>query len=217
MTFDFQKMLAAMPVVSDEEIARHEAERREREERDRRHQARLLLSDAPVPRPVLDAIIDGTLEATAALSVMRKWLEARRTKGSKPTLVLLGGAGCGKTTAAVYAMAQDPHRATYAKIRDVANLYRAGFGEDSARFEAMLRDGLLVVDELTTERDVDLGRAALHEVIDERQAKGRSTVLIANRTKAEFRERYDARTIDRLREGAVVVELAGKSMRKGAW
>jgi DNA replication protein DnaC len=134
--------------------------------------------------------------------------------------MLLGGVGSGKTVAAAWAVASYARRsmgAKYDKMRDVANLYRAGFGDDLKAFERMLRVPLLVIDELTTERDADLGKAALHEVVDERASRDLRTLLLANRTKDEIRDRYDARTIDRLRECAAVVTLADKSMRKGAW
>ena len=176
------------------------------------------ITSIPVRRDLLEPILDGAVSATPAITAVREWYDAR----SKPVLVLIGGVGSGKTVAAaclvVHARASSRHLVTaYAKMRDVANLYRAGFGADAAAFERLIVAGLLVIDELTTERDIDLGRAALHEVIDERGAHGRPTLLLANRTKDEIRSRYDARTIDRLRENAAVVELAATSMRKGAW
>lgn len=217
--------IAKQPQPTEAELAERERvyqeERRVREEREAaarakadRSQRMWRIADMPIDRAMVAKVVDGDIANTPAMDAVRKWVDARKANTGKPTLVLLGGAGTGKTLAAAWAIAhcRDGH---YTRIRDIANLYRAGFGDDAKDFVRLLESDLLVIDELTTERDADLGRAALHEVIDERQHKDRPTILIANRTAAELRERYDARTIDRLREGAVVVALSGKSMRKG--
>jgi DNA replication protein DnaC len=214
-----------VPEETPEQRAKREreAERREQRALEAQRQAiesrvREALYDVPITVPMLDAVIADSLGSTPAIDAVQRWIDAK----GKPILVLLGGVGTGKTVAAAWALAREArrspyHGASYAKIRDLANLFRAGFGEDLKAFERHQGARLLVVDELTTERDADLGRACLHELIDWRGAKGAPTILLANRTKAEIAKHYDARTIDRLRECAAVVELAGKSMRKGAW
>jgi DNA replication protein DnaC len=53
-------------------------------------------------------------------------------------------------------------------------------------------------------------------VLDDRIGGKRRTLLISNLSKAALLERLDERTVDRLRELGVIVELAGKSMRSGA-
>lgn len=208
--------------LTPEQLAEHErleAERREAEEaaraKARRKAALSRLEDLPIDADIAAKVVDGGIVETDAVKAVHRWIDALAERKGKPTLVLLGGPGTGKTIAAGVAYSRQ-RDAEYRKMRDVANLYRAGFGEDAERWQRMLTRTLVIVDELTTERDVDLGRAALHELIDERQPRRRATLLIANRTASEIRERYDARTIDRLREGAVVVSLSGKSMRRGA-
>lgn len=218
-------MLASMPVLTPEQIEAEERKRAEAEEQRakaeharRRRDAVESLGDLPIAREMLEPIVDGSVGDSAAISAVRSWYESK----GKPVLMLLGGVGSGKTVAAGWLLAritmtERSASARYVKMRDVANLYRAGFGDDAKAFADVIKCGLLVIDELTTERDADLGRAALHEVIDERGTRRRPTLLLANRTKDEIRERYDARTIDRLRECAVVVTVGAKSMRKGAW
>jgi DNA replication protein DnaC len=213
---DFAALVAHLPAVDPADLERDVAERERRREQRQRAERIAAASAAPVPQTVAEAIADDALQSTQALEVVRKWTDARQAGRGKPTLVLLGGAGCGKTTAAAYVLSRTKG-ARYVKMREVCNLFRAGFGDDAAAFDALIRCPLLVVDELATERDADLGRAALQEVVDERQARNRPTVLIANKTRAEVAERYDARTIDRLREGATAVELAATSMRRGTW
>lgn len=215
--------IANMPEPTPEELeaeARREAEQAAENERREAARARdralAYVSEIPVPRDLLDAIVDDALAKTPAIEAVRRWDEER----GKPVLVLLGGVGSGKTVAAAWwtsKLAREQLRATYTKMRDLANLYRAGFGDDAKAFDKLIACGALIIDELTTERDVDLGRAALNEVIDERAAKQLPTLLLANRTKKELAERYDARTIDRLRACAVAVTLADRSMRRGTW
>jgi DNA replication protein DnaC len=224
-SLDLRALFGSIPEPSPEELAREQARREAEEERRAKVEAARVRSELmrtveqfPVRRDLLDAIVDGSIGSTKAVEIARRWYDAR----SKPFLLMLGGVGCGKTVAAaclaVHAQRGERYvRVEYQKMRDVANLYRAGFGDDAKAFDRLLRTGLLIIDELTTERDADLGRAALHEIVDERSARCLPTLLLANRTKAEIRERYDARTIDRWRESAVVIELADQSMRKGAW
>jgi len=215
--------LTTRAIQRAENVKAYEAEQEAFRDKQERLRAKALRGSAvraiegiPVARELVDAIVDNALDRTTpALSAARTWLEERRAKRAKPILVLLSGIGVGKTVAAAWLAAQTG--GAYVKMRDFAHLYRAGFGEDAARFQELLSAKLLIIDELTTERDVDLGRAALHEVVDERGSKDRGLVLIANRTRQEIAERYDARTIDRLRENATAIDLPGKSMRKGAW
>lgn len=209
-------LVASIPKLSPEDETRLERERLDRERASERRSYWNRIAELPIKREVIKALVDDVATVTTAMAAVRGWVEARNAKEGKPTLVLLGGAGCGKTVAAAWALMRAP-AGHYAKMQPLTNLYRAGFGPDAAEFQAHIRSWLLIVDELTTERDVDLGRAALQEVVDERQTRDRGTILIANRTRAELRERYDARTIDRLREGAVVVDLADKSLRRGSW
>lgn len=199
----------------DRRMARLEREDAERAKRtaERARAAELArIGEVPVRRELLAAIAADALNTTPALDAVRDWLEA----GTPAILVMLGGVGTGKTVAAAWCVARNPG-AAYLKMRDLANLYRAGFGEEHERFVSLTRCGFLAIDELTTERDVDLGRAALHELVDERGSRGLMTLLMANRTAAEIRERYDARTIDRLRADARIVRLTSESMRQGAW
>lgn len=217
---DFAALVASLPAVDAEQREREEAERAARlEERraasERRRRVEVV-SALPVRREIIDAIVDDAVVVRPALATVRAWRDSRKARTGKATLMLLGGAGCGKTVAAAWAIA-NTRGAEYLKMQALSNLYRAGFGEDHERFQRLLSTSLLVVDELTTERDIELGRAALHEVIDERQSRDRATILIANRTKKEIAERYDPRTIDRLREGATVCSFEDKSMRKGTW
>lgn len=217
-------IMACIPIMSPEEQEIAERRRAEAEERrakvehaQRRASTMEALADLPIAREMIEAIVDGSLGDSQSVRAVRAWFDAK----AKPVLVLLGGIGTGKTVAGAWLMAQHAMSgrrgvASYVKMRALANLYRAGFGDDAKEFAEILRAPLLVVDELTTERDADLGRAALHEVIDERASRRRPTLLLANRTKDEIAKHYDARTIDRLRESAVVVTLAAKSMRKGA-
>jgi DNA replication protein DnaC len=92
--------------------------------------------------------------------------------------------------------------------------HAASFGEERQRYEQAVRTELLVVDEVGTEQRE--AKAAIQDVLDDRIGGKRRTLLISNLSKAALLERLDERTVDRLRELGVIVELAGKSMRSGA-
>lgn len=208
--------------VLDDEAAerlRDEEERARADERLRRWHEKVANCPVPLSTTARVALRDRTFESTEPLETVRGWIRYNE-EGDDPqsVLVLLGRPGTGKTFAAAHAYLAQPRwsRPRYAKIRHVCQLYRASFGDDAERYRDLLRARLLIVDELGTERgnDVEVAQAALHDLIDERQGQG-LTLLISNLDKADLLKRYDARTIDRLRECAAIREFSGQSMRKG--
>lgn len=168
------------------------------------------VSAMPVPRDLVDRIVDDQLEARQALHAVKEWRSVQREGGARPTLVLLSGVRAGKTVAAAWLVAR-VSRAQYWKLAKLCQVAKSNFGPDQLKFEEALRAPLLVVDELSAELDHDQGRATLQDVIDERQPRDLATILIANRTRTELFERYDPRTVRRLLESATFVECADPS------
>lgn len=195
----------------------------------------------PMPdatRALLSGGDGGQLRDTEPLRAVRAWLDSRSA-----VLVMLGRPGTGKTFAAAWAMLRaqlatyDPKldcdrfrgvleeraaaAANYRKVRDLARLYRAGFGDERAEYDALRAVPMLVIDELGLDRgrDVGLVRSALHDLIDERQGSGRRTILVSNLDRAELvgaegkAGALDPRTVERLREVGVLREFGGPSMR----
>lgn len=196
---------AEQALASPEEVAEWE---RAQAEDSRRESLRLSGVHDVLAQSALDVLASDTCEATRALVHVRTWLASRH-----PILALFGGKGLGKTVAAAWALTRVPGR--YATAAKLARSSVAEYGGPDASYTRALRTRLLVVDELGLEPDKDLALATLHDVIDQRQKMPRRTLLLGNMTRRVFLERYDARTVDRLREIAVIRKVDGESMRKG--
>lgn len=161
----------------------------------------------PLVPGMADRIITGNLDATEPMLAAREWLKA-----ATGVLLMLGTRGTGKTVAAAWIVSRHPY-ARYVKAREFVRLSMAAFGDDHLRYAELLEAPLLVIDDLGTERDRERGKEALHDVVDDRLAL--PTIVISNMDKEAFKARYDARTIDRLREVGTAVEFAGPSLRPG--
>lgn len=205
-----------LPTEAELEQSERAREQARRQERHAAWARKVANCPVPLSTAARDALCARSWQESAPLNTVRAWLEAAGQPNARRVLVLLGRPGTGKTFAAAYAyLAQRRNDAAYAKVRNVCQRFRASFGEEAADYERMLRAHLLIVDELGTERgsDVEVAQAALHDIVDERQ--GRRTILISNLSKRQFLERYDERTIDRLRECGAMREFSGQSMRRG--
>lgn len=204
--------LPDFPVASDADLAAYERERELDRRRDRLDASGIL---EHLPSTVAARVARATLDPTQALDVARRWRVYQagdRASGSKPLLALLGPMGCGKTVAAADLLAAEGGR--YVQAEDLCRLHSARFGAERAEYLRTVRLGVLVVDEVGTEEDADRSRAMLHELVDRRL--GRMTLVLGNVTRPALASRLDPRTLDRMRECAVVRELAGASMRQGA-
>jgi DNA replication protein DnaC len=179
-------------------------------------------------------VLDDELQPTQALGEVQSWLaKAMRPRDpDRNMLVLCGHPGTGKTLAAGWAISRVGGR--YVTTEEYLRAYGRwqrditrddGTSIELSRYEA---PGLIVLDEIGTERDASLMRDALHRLVDRRQTRRRYlTVMITNLSRAAFVQRlrdgtYDPRTLSRMTRDAVSVgiegdDLRGDSMRKGAW
>ena len=206
-------------------------------------------------------VVDGTGDATTAMKAAQRWLHS-----GQAVLLLLGGIGVGKSTAAAWAAVQR------VEDRCIERLRGASFGRDADAHERHLGNrvlrfiddqirkwrpiatgagcfiraadlgarvrpwkgdeeqhgpavspttpGLLVIDDLGTEslagaRGERFGEA-LFDIVDSRQRDGLRTIVTSNLAPAHLRERYEARTIDRLARYRPVV-IGGESLRRTHW
>lgn len=206
---------------SREENARMEAERR-REERARheREEGRQRLQWARwgIPSKDIPAIADGTLCPTPALAAVEAFENERAT-----VLVLSGPVGCGKTTAAAQWLVQATGRGRGTYIESgpplflaIAQYARLNRFDDTAVTRVECADAL-VLDDLGAEYLDDKGAftSLLDGLVDARYRHVLPTVITTNLRAEEFKARYSARTIDRLRERGEFVELTGASLRAG--
>lgn len=210
-----ERALSAGAWVSDEEVARYEAGR----ERERRVEALRDSGIADTLTPEMcRAVVDDSLEATVALDWVRRWTAYQRapeqSRGPRPILALVGEPGLGKTVAAAWLVVHE--RARYIEADEVCRLASARWGAEAEAWQRVQRARVLVVDEVGTEADAGIARAAYRELINKRQGE-RLTLLLGNVSKADLRARLDPRTVDRMRERAIVIEVKGESMRRGEW
>lgn len=203
--------MSAASWVSDDEVARYEAER------DRDQRLRLLhdlgLAGRLTARMVR-ALAADRLDATEALDTVRRWVayaSGPQPRGPRPILALIGEMGRGKTVAAAWLAVHEAAR--YVEAEELVRLASARFGEERQAWDRIVSARTLVVDEVGTEDDKGRARAAYRRLIDQRH--DRLTLLSGNVSRAELRALLDPRTVDRVREMGAVVELEGESMRTG--
>lgn len=173
---------------------------------------RLLM--AGVPKKVLETLAAPT--PTPALDKARPWWSS-----DSWALVMSGGVGTGKTTAAGWLASQcitaGTGRDWLVWIRCSEASRRALFGEDAEKqARSARRCSLLVLDDIGTEFNGDGWRNWLGDVLDERYSQGRKTVLTTNLGPEDFRARLGERLVDRLREGGKGVASGTESMRRSA-
>lgn len=206
--------------------AYQEAQQKQREadearaEADKRRRAveRLLAREVPVKD--VDAILGGALTETRALEAARAFLASDRR-----ILVLSGGNGCGKTTAASWLVAQDPVERygawggawpphLHPRFLDVARLVRLPKFSDEA-MEPVERCSLLAIDDLGMEYADEKGAflSFLDGLLNARYASQLRTVLTTNLRADAFKARYQGRIADRIREVGRFVEIGGESLR----
>lgn len=169
---------------------------------------------------------------TASRAVLEDTAALVASRGAVDFLVLSGGPGCGKTVASVAwiaAYVSDPKLwgkdAIYGSRRPefigtapiwitAARLARCD-RYDESYMTKLLRTPRLVVDDLGGEY-LDKGgfyASLLDEIVNERQAESKPTIMTTNLNAEAFKERYGERIIDRIREGGRFVGCGDHSLR----
>jgi DNA replication protein DnaC len=173
-------------------------------------------------------LLDDALETTQALTAAQAWLAAamRPRDPDRNTLVLCGHPGTGKTLAAGWCISRVGGR--YVTTEEFLRAYSRWLrdrtrDDDSARdLERYESNGLVVLDEIGTERDATMMRDALHRLVDRRQTRRKQlTIMITNLTRVAFIARlkdgtYDPRTLSRMTRDAVSIGIEGDDMRARA-
>lgn len=145
----------------------------------------------------------------------RDWLR----DGTQWALVLSGPPGCGKSQAATWAAFQMLTRSKFtprmARCPKVSELPLYGMEAEEYRWRCATA-GLLVLDDLGEGEQRSEKRSAwrswVDDVLTQRHAARKKTIITTNRTPAELSAWLGERLVDRLREGEVV-STNEKSMR----
>lgn len=201
-------------------IAQREREKRERQSAYDAWRLRSWRSAYLASAPVRNAQVAWDASATPAVLAVKDWL-------ANPSrhLVLRGGVGCGKTTAACVAVkhwCEPSGHEPWSGWQPSDSTGRTGFISwlrPDQLVSAVLHDydekspklrKYIVVDDMGLETKADFA-VAMCELLDR---EGHTLLITTNLPKQRMRERYDVRLLDRLNDTARAVDLPEKSMRK---
>lgn len=214
------ELAAAWTEAIQEAVEREQAaEERKRKEARARHvraEAPKRLVHLGAPLRAVEAWEAG-LQETEALRYVNGFIEA-----GKSFCVLSGGAGAGKTVAAVHAMAhrvlldrRETQTALFVRATECARL---GLYDDGSKelIGQMHAAGLLVVDDLGAEFMSEGGvwRGLLDELVDVRYGARAQTIFTTNLDTTAFRERYGERVADRIRHAGAFKGCGKVSLRE---
>ena len=143
----------------------------------------------------------------------------RFINGDISRMLLIGNCGTGKTMLAagiIGEMAKDsyPVYSTATRlIRSIRETWRTKESEQEA-MDSFINCDVLVVDELGAGRCTDDDKLILSEILCDRYAIDKPTLLISNMTGEQLKQTVlDERAVDRMREGGVVLTMSWESMR----
>lgn len=218
LTDAIHKLLATVP-VDDAKVAEIERDNQAaaQVEKRRNRRARLNKLDIQLDRSIYSKVVSDVAyrEGTSMVSVKR-WLHR---DDLKPTLVLVGGPGCGKSVAAAHAIASWEGTAYWVSGPELIRIFAATYGDDVREQRKIKKVELLVIDDPSTGADPVRECAILIDVLNSR--KQRRTIITENlayeakdEAKETWRTRYtDPRLHSRLRESAVFVYDHGPDLR----
>lgn len=153
-----------------------------------------------------------------AAKILREWVPT----GDGTGIFLTGRPGIGKTHLATawlrrMLIANPQHRFKFQPVAELFRQLRKSFDHGSNLTESgitdeLIRVGVLVLDDLGTERTSAYVLDSLYVILDGRYSAMRSTIITSNLTLSEIAERYDPRLASRVAEG-LVVKLDGPDYR----
>lgn len=179
-------------------------------ERHLERQPELRVTDA-----VLHAIVRGEpLQATGALDIVQRWYRST----SKPTLIVAGNPGCGKSVAAAWLIAEAG--GIWLRAERARRAYVSNFGPDLDKLSEALSARMLVVEDVGTELDSQSFGGFLCELLEQRKSSHHRTLITTNLGRGAWATMYgDERVASRLgKKGAASetvhwVSVEGPDMR----
>lgn len=160
-------------------------------------------------------------DQTEAAVAARAFVESR-----KSMLLLFGGVGAGKSTAAAWTLLRarsvgnEPHEITLDPTRGMfvraTELARMSKFDDGGEWARVLRVRWLVVDDLGVENMGDFWAERINELLDVRYGDRLRTVLTANKSRDEFKAIYGDRIVSRIRDDGLVANAGDVDLRRSA-
>lgn len=161
------------------------------------------------------------VDARALDAAMRIASSVADGAGDVRSLVLFGDFGTGKTTLAACAcnlVIDAGRRAAMTCVGDVESEVSARYGGSAEVYEALCRNDLVVVDDLAAEGDVGRTPQRVFELADWLSSQRRvPTIWTTNLTRGQLARPSGLmrRAVDRIKQGALLVEVAGPNFRNG--
>ena len=181
---------------------------------------------------------DVILKDTPAILATRAWFQAQQANKFAWSFTLAGGQGCGKSVAAAYwltllarkslarggswispAPSAKLRSQRHAKLWWEATEINRTWEMSSSAIGQMLNEPFMVIDDLGVEHIGQSGgfRSRFDELMNHRWGNYLPTMITTNLNAAAFKERYQGRVADRMKEGfkagGAFLELKDKSFR----
>ena len=211
----FMEQIEALRARSDSEEGRRERDRQAEAQRARDREAlrqKIRALRLPITAEDEEMLVLGELSDTKFLRNVRTWLTTDR-----PWIVLSSPTGRGKTLAAAEAIARERRRSWYMSARELERIFTARYGDEVEKQQVLIDcRGVLVLDDIGTERDPRGMGAALLALVDARRGVGHRTIATTNLSRADFQALYpEERLWSRLVECMVWMTDKGDDMRRG--
>jgi len=201
-----------------------ESAKQERGERERQRQRGL--EEANIPRRYretdLTNFVTSSVEQRVAVQLVQDFVsQTNDAPANSVGLLFIGGVGTGKThlaCAALRKVIQKPGDGLYLTflkaIRQIKHSWTKGSSmSEQQAFNYLARPGLLVLDEVGVQHGSETERMLLTEIVNDRYADEKPTILISNLTMLEFTQVVGERVVDRFKEGGRVVVFDWASYR----
>lgn len=177
-----------------------------------------------IPKRFRDCTLDNYIASTPAqkrLVAIAKGIVPKIVDGSGASLVLVGKPGTGKTHLAAAigrAVCEQGKTVIFGTVLSIIRHIKSSYHKSSTlteteAVETFLEPDLLILDEVGAQVGSEYEKMLMFELINERYADCKSTILISNLDQTELTAYLGDRVMDRFREGGAVVAFDWTSYR----
>lgn len=157
--------------------------------------------------------LDYSNDALEKVSAWRDRFHGLREGRHVPITVMMGIKGLGKTVAGAWLIAQEG--GVYVSALELSKRLISGHWKDIEWSSEVVRNRVVVLDDVGTVQDDKSEVTALYEFVNRRQSLERGLTLITtNLGKEAFAERFGERTMVKLMHVAVLAEITGSDLRR---